>query len=70
LAGLLERSVDAARLASTNCWRTEVEVNELFRHLFGKPSTPPITAVAMQMNTKDTQGSAAAFIRSIEFVGE
>jgi hypothetical protein len=47
---------------------TDLEVDELFRHLFEKTVTPPITAVAIQMNTRDTQGTAAAFIKKIEFL--
>lgn len=49
---------------------TELDADELFRRLFEKTTTPPITAVAIQMNTKDTQGSAAAFIKKIEFLGD
>jgi hypothetical protein len=47
---------------------TDLNVDSLFKSLFGKTVTPPVTAIAFQMNTKDTDGKAAAFIKRIEFL--
>lgn len=47
---------------------TDFEVNERFRKIFNKTEVPPITAVAFQMNTKDTTGGATASIRRISFI--
>jgi hypothetical protein len=47
---------------------TDLNVDRLFKSLFGKTVTPPVTAMAFQMNTKNTQGNAAAFIKRIEFL--
>jgi hypothetical protein len=47
---------------------TDLNVDRLFKSLFGKTVTPPVTAFAFQMNTKNTEGNAAAFIKKIEFL--
>jgi hypothetical protein len=47
---------------------TDLNVDQLFKSLFDKPATPPITAIGIQMNTKDTQGEASAFIKKIELL--
>jgi hypothetical protein len=47
---------------------SEVEIDHRFRALFKKDSTPPVTGIGIQMNTKDTQGEAAAFLKKIEFL--
>jgi len=47
---------------------TELNVDHLFKSLFNKTETPPVSAFAIQMNTKDTKGKASAFIKSIEFL--
>ena len=47
---------------------TDLNVDQLFRKLFDKTLTPPVTAIGIQMNTKGTEGKAAAFIRKIEFL--
>ncbi len=49
---------------------TDFEVDERFRTAFNKLVTPPITAFAFQMNTKDTYGGAEAFLRRVEFLSE
>lgn len=45
---------------------TRFDIDQKFRQAFGKP-TPPLTAFGFQMNTKDTGGGAAAFIKRITF---
>jgi hypothetical protein len=47
---------------------TEINVDRLFKSLFEKRVVPPITAIGIQMNTKDTQGEASAFIKRIELL--
>jgi hypothetical protein len=47
---------------------TDLNVDQFFRKLFNKTPTPPVTAIGIQMNTKGTEGKAAAFIRKIEFL--
>lgn len=47
---------------------TELNVDQLFKNLFSKSMTPPVTAIGIQMNTKGTEGKAAAFIKKIEFL--
>ena len=42
---------------------SEVEIDHRFCALFKKTSTPPVTGIGIQMNTKDTQGEAAAFLK-------
>jgi hypothetical protein len=47
---------------------TELNLDRLFKSLFNKSETPPVSAFAIQMNTKDTKGKASAFIKTIEFL--
>jgi hypothetical protein len=47
---------------------TELSLDHLFKSLFNKSETPPVSAFAIQMNTKDTKGRASAFIKTIEFL--
>lgn len=47
---------------------TDLNVDSLFKNLFGKTTTPPVTAIAFQMNTKDTEGKAVSFIKKIELL--
>ena len=47
--------------------RSKVKVDPRYLKLFSKDEIPPITAVAFQMNTMDTNGGAHAFIRKIDF---
>jgi hypothetical protein len=49
---------------------SELAIDHLFQTLFSKSPTPAISAVGIQMNTKDTGGPAAAFIKKIEFLRE
>ncbi|PON15646.1 hypothetical protein C2W62_22710 [Candidatus Entotheonella serta] len=49
---------------------TDFEVDNRFKHAFQESITPPITSFALQMNTKDTQGGAKAFLRKIEFLSK
>lgn len=45
---------------------TNFNIDQKFQQEFKQP-TPPVTAFAFQMNTKDTKGGAEAFIKSITF---
>lgn len=47
--------------------KSRVKVDPRFLKLFSKDEIPPITGVAFQMNTLDTEGGAHAFIRKIDF---
>lgn len=49
---------------------TDFEVNERFKAVFDQEATPPITAVAFQKNTQNTQGGSEAFIKKITFLSE
>jgi len=46
--------------------RTTFDIDGKFRQEFGK-ATPPMTAYGFQMNTKNTQGGAIAFVKKITF---
>lgn len=48
---------------------TQFNIDQKFQQAFNKP-TPPLTAFAFQMNTKDTSGGAQAFIKRIIFRGK
>lgn len=48
---------------------TELNLDHLFKGFFKKAETPPVSGFVLQMNTKDTKGSASAFVKSIEFLG-
>lgn len=50
----------------TGLQKTRFNIDQKFKASFGK-TTPPLTAFAFQMNTKDTQGGAKAFIKKITF---
>jgi len=45
---------------------TNFNIAQKYQQEFKKPS-PPVTAFAFQMNTKDTSGGAQAFLKSITF---
>ncbi len=49
---------------------TDFEVDERFRTVFQQNETPPITAVAFQQNTNNTQGVSEAFIKKITFLSQ
>ena len=49
---------------------TDFEVDDRFKESFKLLITPPITAFSFQMNTKNTQGGAKAFLKKIEFISE
>jgi len=46
----------------------EFDLTRLFGSLFGKRTIPAISAIAIQMNTKDTEGHASAFLKKIELL--
>ncbi len=46
---------------------TNFEVADRFKNVFKQAETPPITGLAFEMNTADTEGGADAFIRKIVF---
>ena len=47
---------------------TEVNFSDLFKKEFGKNDVPPITGLAIEIDTRDTEGAAQAFIESIEIL--
>jgi hypothetical protein len=47
---------------------SDLNTDQLFKRVFDKTLTPPVTAIGVQMNTKGTEGKAAAFIKKIEFL--
>ncbi len=49
---------------------TDFDIDEAFRSAFNKKSTPPVTAFGFQMNTKDCESGAKAFIKRIVFYGK
>jgi hypothetical protein len=48
---------------------SDIDLSRHFQEAFHKPM-PGISAIGIQMNTKDTEGPAAAWIRKIEFLEE
>ena len=50
--------------------KSTIKTDPLFLKLFKKNEIPPITAIAFQINTKDTQGGAHAFIRKLRFYSD
>jgi hypothetical protein len=59
----------AAPAASAGLFSTDFELQQRFRQVFDKSEVPAISGFAFQMNTKDTNGGAAAAIRRITFMG-
>jgi hypothetical protein len=49
---------------------TKFEVNNRFKEVFKQETTPPVTALAFETNTKDTKGGADAFLKKIVFYSE
>ena len=49
---------------------TDFEVDNRFKSTFNRDKTPPITALAFQKNTNNTQGGSEAFIKKITFLSE
>lgn len=49
---------------------TRFEIDERFKKTFRQNHTPPITALAFQKNTQNTQGESEAFIKKITFLSE
>ncbi|SFK24183.1 hypothetical protein SAMN05216302_1002129 [Nitrosomonas aestuarii] len=49
---------------------TDFEVDERFKSTFNHDNTPPITAIAFQKNTRNTQGGSEAFIKKITFLSK
>jgi len=47
---------------------TEVDVASLFKKEFGQSSVPAITGLAIEIDTRDTQGVSSAFIEKIELI--
>lgn len=47
---------------------TAFNVIEAFKQQFGASTIPPITSFGFQMNTKDTEGGARAFLKKVEFL--
>lgn len=49
---------------------TEFNFDKAFKQQFGISPTPPISSFGFQMNTKDTQGGARAFLKNVEFLAD
>ena len=47
---------------------TEIQIADLFKKEFGKSNVPNITGLALEIDTRDTEGNAEAFIESIELL--
>ena len=45
-------------------------IDPRYMKLFNKDKIPPLTGIAFQMNTLDTQGGASAFIRKLDFYSD
>ena len=50
--------------------KSTVKIDPRYMKFFDKDEIPPITAIAFQMNTMDTQGGARAFIRKLSFYAD
>jgi hypothetical protein len=55
---------------SKNLIKSTLKIDPRYLKLFEKDAIPPITAIAFQMNTLDTQGGAHAFIRKLRFYSD
>lgn len=47
--------------------KSSLDINPEYMNLFNTDIIPPITGIAFQMNTNDTQGGAHAFIQKLNF---
>ena len=52
---------------SSKVIKSTINIDPKFMKLFHKGDIPAITGIAFQMNTEDTEGGAAAFIRKLDF---
>ena len=50
--------------------KSTIKIDPRYMKLFEKDEIPPITAIAFQMNTMDTEGGARAFIRKLSFYSD
>lgn len=57
----------ATTAGSSEIIKSTIKVNPSYLKQFGKDKIPPLTVIAFQMNTKDTEGGAHAFIRKLNF---
>ena len=48
----------------------ELDLEHVFRREFDKSTSPPVTGLGFQINTKDTHGGARAFLRRIEVLAD
>jgi hypothetical protein len=48
----------------------ELNLQQVFASEFKKPALPPVTGLGFQINTKDTDGGARAFLKRIEVLAE
>lgn len=55
--------------ATSESVTTEFNLDEAFQQQFDVSPTPPVTSFGFQMNTKDTDGGARAFLETVEFRG-
>ena len=50
--------------------KSTIKIDPRYKKLFHKGNIPPLTAIAFQMNTEDTEGGASAFIRKLDFYSD
>ncbi len=48
----------------------ELDLEHVFQREFKKSTSPPVTGLGFQINTKDTHGGARAFLSRIEFLAD
>ncbi len=49
---------------------TDFEFNDRFKQLYNLPDVPPISAIGIEMDSRDIKEGAEAFIKKIEFLSE
>lgn len=49
---------------------TNVEISEKFKSLYKQSDVPPVSAIAIETDVRDTNGVSKAFIRKIDFLSE
>ena len=50
--------------------KSTIKIDPKYKTLFHQGGIPELTAIAFQMNTEDTEGGAAAFIRKLDFYSD
>lgn len=50
--------------------KSTIKIDPRYMKLFHKSKIPPLTAIAFQINTVDTEGGASSFIRKLDFYSD